>query len=115
MRTGVYFLLSFGKVVYIGQTTRYPNRISEHGHKEFDDVRFIECSKDCLKAYEIRWILRFKPKYNIKIKCVMAQHNKKRDMSLRLDPSIIKRIEERAEKEQRSKNNLVEFVLNENI
>ncbi len=39
----------------------------------------------------------------------------KKAFSTKLDISIIKRIEQRAEKEQRSKNNLVEFVLNENI
>lgn len=39
----------------------------------------------------------------------------KKAFSTKLDQGLIKRIQERAEKEQRSKNNLVEFVLNENI
>ena len=43
------------------------------------------------------------------------ENSQKKAFSTKLDRSIIKRIEERAIKESRSKNNLVEMVLNENI
>jgi hypothetical protein len=39
----------------------------------------------------------------------------KRGFSTKLDPALIDRIGKRAEKEQRSKNNLVEIVLDQNI
>lgn len=63
-KTGVYFLLRGNKIVYIGQTSRFPNRISCHTDKNFDSYRFIECSWENSLKYESRWIKRFKPEYN---------------------------------------------------
>lgn len=62
-RTGVYFLLNEGVIVYIGKTTKYPMRIKYHVGQgmEFDSVRFVECAKEMLSTYEKRWIEKFQP------------------------------------------------------
>lgn len=64
MKSGIYFLLSRNRVVYIGATTRYPNRLKQHKDKKFDSHRFIPCAESKLAAYEKRLINTFKPKYN---------------------------------------------------
>lgn len=63
-KTGVYFLISREVVVYIGQTKRWPLRLSGHSEKEFDNFRFIECDPVKRLYYESRWIKYFSPKYN---------------------------------------------------
>lgn len=59
---GIYFLLQGNVIVYIGSTTNFPRRISAHYDKRFDRIRFIECED--FKHQEIRWMRKFKPKYN---------------------------------------------------
>lgn len=63
--TGIYFLFYKKKLVYIGQTTKWPTRILNHNVIKFDSVRFIECSISKLDEYELRAIKRFKPKFNV--------------------------------------------------
>jgi hypothetical protein len=65
-KTGIYFLLNKGVVVYVGQTTRYPRRLYHHHNQALphDCVRFIKCEADKLNHYEQRWIRRFKPLFN---------------------------------------------------
>lgn len=67
MKTGVYFLLKNRKVIYIGKTTRWPFRLKQHLAQcmDYDNVRFIECHESRLGGYEIRWIRRFNPEYNM--------------------------------------------------
>lgn len=64
MRTGIYFLLSRNRVVYIGATTCYPNRLKQHKDKKFNSYRFIPCAESQLADYEKRLINLFMPKYN---------------------------------------------------
>lgn len=65
----VYFLISQGKVVYVGQTSDlWPNRIYSHlneGMKEFDDVWYLMCDVPDLNATEKHFITLLEPKYNL--------------------------------------------------
>jgi len=61
---GIYFLLNRGRVVYVGQTTRWPSRLAGHIYKNFNEVRFIPCRPSKLWHYEGRWIRKFKPELN---------------------------------------------------
>jgi hypothetical protein len=65
--SGIYFLMVGSHIVYIGQTTDLFQRLAAHsrGDKPFTKIRFIGCQIDKLNYYEMRWILRFKPFYNI--------------------------------------------------
>lgn len=65
-KTGIYFLLEKGRVVYVGKTTRFPLRLTYHVQQclPHDCVRFIKCEAAVLDRYEQRWIKRFKPLYN---------------------------------------------------
>jgi hypothetical protein len=65
-KTGIYFLLNKGVVVYIGQTTRYPKRLYYHYSQALphDCIRFMSCDQSKLNDYERRWIRLFKPEYN---------------------------------------------------
>jgi hypothetical protein len=64
MKTGVYFLLRNRKVVYIGKTTRWPRRSTEHAHIDFDQCRIIECDRSQIAYYERRLIQVLRPKHN---------------------------------------------------
>lgn len=63
--TGVYVLLYRKKVVYIGQTRKWPNRLFQHKLVKFDEARLIECKIDDLRYFESRLIRIFKPKFNV--------------------------------------------------
>lgn len=65
--TGIYFLMVGKNIVYIGQTRDLFSRINAHlqSEKPFVKIRFIPCRVDLLNHYEKRWILRFKPFYNV--------------------------------------------------
>ena len=65
IKTGIYFLIKDGLVVYIGQTTIWPNRLYQHKNKDYDSTRFIECDQLSLSKYEYRLIKLFRPKYNL--------------------------------------------------
>jgi hypothetical protein len=71
-KTGIYFLSRAGKVIYIGQTTRFPQRIVFHNQQcmPYDCVRLIQCDASVLDHYEQRWIRRFKPELNVRHKPV---------------------------------------------
>ena len=74
MKTGVYFLLLNKKVVYIGKTTRWPRRTSEHDHIDFDQSRLIEVDKNQLSFYERRLIQILRPMHNL----MHSRHIKKK-------------------------------------
>lgn len=63
---GVYFLIKKGKVIYIGQTKNFNQRIKGHSNKKYDSYRFVACDVNVLLDYESRWIKKFKPKLNKK-------------------------------------------------
>ena len=68
----IYFLFDRNKIVYIGETeTEFGKRIYQHKDKKFDVVKCISSKKLSFlkneyfrKYYELRWINKFKPKYN---------------------------------------------------
>ena len=68
----IYFLIYMKVIVYIGETEKEPGkRIYQHTDKKFDDVKCISSKKLSFlkneyfrKYYELRWINKFKPKYN---------------------------------------------------
>ena len=68
----IYFLFYMGVIVYIGETEKEPGkRIYQHTDKKFNDVKCISSKKLGFlkneyfrKYYELRWINKFKPKYN---------------------------------------------------
>lgn len=64
---GVYFLISSGKIVYVGQTTNLAYRLGTHlnSNKTFDRYSFININEGELLEVEKRYIKKMKPKYNI--------------------------------------------------
>lgn len=64
--TGVYFLFLKKKVVYIGATKCWPNRLAAHRSIVFDSAKILECSEDNLYQYEGRLIAIFGPKQNVR-------------------------------------------------
>ena len=64
---GVYFLLSRGEIVYVGQSVDMRRRIGQHFSdysKRFDAVRFFPCKPEQLIAWEKRCIRAFRPPLN---------------------------------------------------
>jgi hypothetical protein len=64
---GVYFLLSEGRVIYIGQTIDMHTRLWQHKSQRkriFDRALFLECDRDMLDEVEARCIALFKPTSN---------------------------------------------------
>jgi len=65
---GIYLLMHNGCVVYVGQSIDISARISKHiqeNKKEFDEIRYLEYSKEELEIMEKYIIAHFSPKYNI--------------------------------------------------
>ncbi|WP_186260300.1 phage integrase Arm DNA-binding domain-containing protein [Burkholderia gladioli] len=64
---GVYFLLSQGAIVYVGQSKNVLGRIATHraeGEKRFDRVFVVECKASELDHLEALYIDKFCPIYN---------------------------------------------------
>lgn len=62
----IYFLVSFNKVVYVGQSTNLLSRLVSHrSEKEFDRVFYFHYPKDGLSEIESSFIRFLRPKYNI--------------------------------------------------
>jgi hypothetical protein len=67
---GIYFLLSAGRIVYVGQSTNCGRRIFEHVvdvSKRFDEYFILECGADALNELEARYIAKFLPALNIQM------------------------------------------------
>lgn len=63
---GIYFLINQNDVVYIGQSVNIHSRIAQHkNNKKFDKFSYIECGKPELSHLEVKYIKKFKPKYNL--------------------------------------------------
>jgi hypothetical protein len=58
----IYFLVMYGRVIYVGQTLRLTSRVRAHrkSGKRFDRVFFLQCRKDEMTMYETYWILTLK-------------------------------------------------------
>ena len=61
----VYFLVSEGRVVYVGKTIRLARRLLEHKTKAYDEVYFVRCSANRLHLLEREWITRLTPEMNV--------------------------------------------------
>jgi hypothetical protein len=62
--TGVYFLISNNKIVYVGQSVNVYARISGHTHKTFDSFTVLPCPKEHLNVLESLYIHMFDPPLN---------------------------------------------------
>ena len=66
--SGVYFLVSCGEVVYVGQSVQVMNRVQEHrALKTFDSVAYIPCKPEMLNKLESLYIHILRPKTNGKM------------------------------------------------
>jgi hypothetical protein len=62
---GIYFLLSGDEIVYIGQSTRIPQRVATHRYRlKFDRAVWIPVAEEDLDAYEGALIRRLTPPEN---------------------------------------------------
>lgn len=62
---GVYFLISKGDVVYVGQSKNVHVRINRHVvDKVFDVALYLPVAAPDLDRVEAHWINKLKPKYN---------------------------------------------------
>lgn len=62
----IYFLLSAGRVVYVGKTKNgFSRPLSHVGTKDFDEIRVMEVNENSLDELEDEYIRRYEPKYNI--------------------------------------------------
>jgi len=67
VKIGVYFLLDEDEIVYIGQSTNIYRRLSSHlSLKKFKFTKFayLEFPINLLSNEEVKYIKKFKPKYN---------------------------------------------------
>lgn len=63
--TGVYFLVKYPKVVYVGQSTNIYSRMQNHKHgKDFDAFAYIPCKRELLDKLESLYIHLLRPKLN---------------------------------------------------
>mgnify|MGYP003124676236 CR=1 FL=1 len=67
---GVYFLISKGEVVYVGQSVNVYSRITSHKsrdeYKRYDEALFLPVPKSDLNDLEVALIHALKPRYNRK-------------------------------------------------
>lgn len=64
---GIYFLISAGKVVYIGQSKDVLTRLASHmrgEEKEFASFSVLEAEPEQLNELEARYIAKYDPIYN---------------------------------------------------
>jgi len=67
-RTGIYFLIRDGRVVYVGQSVDVWSRIAHHAGANrhiFDSYAFEPCSRDELNDLESEYIMALKPVGNM--------------------------------------------------
>lgn len=61
---GVYFLISNGRVVYVGQSVKVFSRVNSHTDKAFDSIAIIPCEKSILDRLESLYIHSLRPPLN---------------------------------------------------
>lgn len=67
---GVYFLISEGEVLYVGQSRNFYARLSQHMTNapfEFDSFLTTECHPHHLNALEAKFIHELQPRWNKEI------------------------------------------------
>ena len=63
--TGVYFLISDGRVVYVGQSTNVYARVHHHsGVKKFDSYAYVRCAPEIMDKLESLYIHYLRPPLN---------------------------------------------------
>jgi excinuclease UvrABC nuclease subunit len=83
--TGVYFLISKNKIVYVGQSVNVYARLSAHVHKNFDSFTVIPCPKEHLNVLESLYIHMFDPPLNGHEKHNCAPLNLEKILKLAVD------------------------------
>lgn len=65
---GIYFLLDADSVLYVGQTTNFFSRMGAHIGSDvpYTSITFIATQEDELDLFEVEYIKRLKPQYNIR-------------------------------------------------
>lgn len=64
---GMYFMFKGAKIVYIGKSINFLNRLFAASHTvEYDIIRVISCDVSKLDYYEKRWIKKFRPELNFR-------------------------------------------------
>ena len=65
VKSGVYFLINKGKVVYVGQSGTVMARVVQHmGLKDFDSFAYIACEANMLDVMESLYIHVLRPPLN---------------------------------------------------
>jgi hypothetical protein len=67
VRSGVYFLLRYGHVVYVGQASNVKTRLQMHKadpDKDFDAYSWIPCAPEYLDTLESLYIMALRPAQN---------------------------------------------------
>jgi hypothetical protein len=85
---GIYVLIREREIVYVGKSVNCQARIGTHLNdplKEFDSHFIIECREEHLDALEARYIVKFRPKYNIAIPKINSEIEKLFAMLDRVD------------------------------
>lgn len=102
IRAFVYFLISGGEIVYIGETTNIEARIEHHlsrtsehnrrrGFKEFDRAFYLEVPSAEALAYEGALIRALRPRYNGR-----AGRHRGRDNEILISLGLTPHVDERA-------------------
>lgn len=76
---GIYFLMQGSEIVYVGQSTNCNFRIGNHlsdEQKVFDSYFMVECIESRLDEMEAKYIVKFRPKYNLAIPKVASEIGK---------------------------------------
>lgn len=63
-KSGIYFLLDLGTIVYIGKSKNVVRRTTEHDNKIWDEYSYILCQERHLDKEEKKYIQTYSPKYN---------------------------------------------------
>lgn len=79
-RSGIYFLFDRDELVYIGQGKLAAARAADHlrilPKKKFDSYAFVPCPPRLLNSMEVRYIYKFRPRYN-NIRSIRCKKTKK--------------------------------------
>lgn len=64
---GIYFLIDRGEIVYVGLSSNFHERQSNHrrSNKVWDSYYLVECPRGEMAELEKRYINAFMPKYNV--------------------------------------------------
>ena len=67
-KSGIYFLIKDGHVVYVGQSQNIAARLGGHGlrFRDFDSYYFTHCDPEELNKMESAYIKKLSPKWNKK-------------------------------------------------